>query len=258
MHQIGSHITRNDYVWWILAALLGLLAHLLPGLSDLGSTTGLTHIIANPFLLISAAIIGYLNPMRVWRWGIASVVLVPVWELIQIAPNSGVAESIPYLIVKIPIYAIMSVPAFAGAYLGALLKRGDILHRLRQGAAGDARVVAMSFCLGAFVSWIPLFMTQEDMPFKLWMLGLFLVAFLIGAWRSKNAWRWAVAVGLGLPTVVYIRVLTDATSTHNLWPFEVWFAIIFPAPSAFGGVYAGVFVARILEKRSNGGVQTPQ
>ncbi len=125
-------LKRTDFVWWGLAAVLGLASITFPGLLNLETTHGTRLIIAHVGLLLSGAVIGFVKPTRVWRWGIGSILLFPVAEGVTIAVALPVSfvQSLPYLLVKIPIYALQALLALLGAYLGAFSRQGVLSVRL--------------------------------------------------------------------------------------------------------------------------------
>jgi hypothetical protein len=250
------YLKHKNLAWWTLAAVLGLLALQLPnflpsGIQDESLALILTHV----FLLIFAAVIGYLNPTRVWRWGIASVLLFPIQEAIAILIESRVTpsspsllESISYLFVKVPVYAIESLPAFAGAYLGAFARRRFKTQPEREGQTDGEKLFMISFCLGIFAGWAPLLITHDPVPMRLWAIGLFLSAAGMSLVQSKRAWRWGLAVAFGLPVLIFFRAFTDPNSTHNLWPIEILFALVLALPTACAGAYFGKLLIWIKKK----------
>ncbi len=252
-----SKLKQKDYLWWALAATLGLTAMWLPSLlkldPKLSSTPSTTVLIAHIGLLIFTAVIGYLKPERPWRWGIASVLLFPVNEIAVIATVSKLSliESIPYLVVKIPVYAIQSIPAFIGAYLGAFAKKG--IQQFRP--EGNLCFWVLGFILGLLAAGIPLLATDNETPLLLWAIGVFLSAFIISIARSKGVWRWGLAVLLALPPVIFTQAAIHERTihTHNLWPLEIIIALIFAAPSAFGGAYFGLLIKLASGKFINRG-----
>ena len=124
----SSKLKYNDYVWWSIACLAGAVLWSLPGLlHPAGKDGGTFLLIATLGLLLFGFAIGYFKPERPWRWALASVLLLPVIELItfsvapkEVASSFSLVQLLPYLLVKVPIYALQGLPVLIGAYLGLL------------------------------------------------------------------------------------------------------------------------------------------
>lgn len=120
-HRVG------DPLWLCLAAILGLGCLRLPALFDVNDEAT-RKLIGEAGFLFAGALLGFVRPDRVWRWGIASVLLIPAIDL-SVAMNADVfplvsaLDCMPWLLSQIPDYLIRALPAIAGAYLGAYLAK---------------------------------------------------------------------------------------------------------------------------------------
>lgn len=254
---------QMDFLWWGLAAVLGLASMLLPGLLK-PEWSGTKLVIAHVGLLISGAVVGYLKPERPWRWSLGSVLLFPVVEFVGIATgqlpqdSTSLAESLPYLVVKIPVYALQALPALVGTYLAAFARLGmptwDWTSR-------NVRLWGCAFLLGFAAGGVSLLLTQllsnKIDPFDLWIsyilwgASLFFSAVWLSLSEPYRAWRWAIAVSLGLPIAVLLQIILDifhANAHHNLWPLEIFVSLLIAVPTSFAGAYFGVLTKWILNK----------
>ncbi len=258
-----SKPNQMDFLWWGLAAVLGLASILAPGLLK-PEWSGTKLVIAHVGLLISGAVVGYLKPERPWRWGLGSVLLFPVVEFVgiatsQLSPDStSLAESLPYLIVKIPVYALQALPALVGAYVSSFAIRGVPTW---DQASSNARLWGIAFLFGLVAGacslFLARFLSNKADPFDLWLSymvwggSLFVSAMLISLLESYRAWRWAIVVSLGLPIAVLFQIILDifqARAGHNLWPLEIFVSLLIAVPASFSGAYFGVLTKWILEK----------
>ena len=71
---------------------------------------------AYPAAFAVAAVLGFLAPRRPWRWGLTLM-------LAQAATMAAAAADFSLLPVGLIVFAVLSVPLCAGAFLGALLQR---------------------------------------------------------------------------------------------------------------------------------------
>lgn len=116
-------VRSTDALWWGLAGLLGLVSLWLPHLLQMGADPTTQLVVTESALFLSGSVIGCLRPERVWRWGLACLVAFIVKDLTQFATvtKEGV---LTYLAGNAALYAVHTIPALAGAYLGAYLLRG--------------------------------------------------------------------------------------------------------------------------------------
>lgn len=77
-------------------------------------------IAAYPGMTIVSALLGYLAPSQPWRWGLTMIVGQGLWFLLKTSFKSGVPNLWP---ISLALFAILSLPCIAAAYLGALLGR---------------------------------------------------------------------------------------------------------------------------------------
>ena len=262
--MILSKFKGTDSLWWAIAAVLGLISVWLPVVLEFGTTPVGTLIISHAGLMLIGAVIGYCKPERPWRWGIGSVLLFPLVEFVGIATgrlpqdSTSLAESLPYLIVKIPVYALQALPALVGAYLAAFARLGmptwDWTSR-------NVRLWGFAFLLGFVAGGVSLLLAQllsnKMDPFDLWIsyilwgASLFLSAVCLSLSEPYRAWRWAIAVSLGLPIAVLLQIILDifhARARHNLWPLEVFVSLLVAVPTSFAGAYFGVLTRWISGK----------
>jgi hypothetical protein len=96
-------------------------------------------------------------------------------------------------------------------------------------------------------------------PYNRFSFGHPLAMFGCLAYVSMAAWvaggtplglrRGGLALGAAVPSAVLLRVIVDVTrasSSHNLWPFEVVFAAVFGFGVAFGAGLVGWGLGKIL------------
>jgi hypothetical protein len=245
---------KTDFFVWVLAALLGLASMALPGFLDLQTPLTIAHM----NLFLSGVVVGYFKPHRPWRWGIATVLLFPVTEFVGLttAPlPSGPAshlDSLLYLLVKLPIYALQALVALLGAYTASIARLGLPSSCFSTACARSVLHWLLGFALGLVVGSVPLLVAPRHLIFLLWMTGLFLSATVLGVTESSRVWRWGIAVSIGLPTSVILQIIFDIVSgraPHNVFPIEILVALIIALPSAFLGAYFGVLMKRIFTKR---------
>ncbi len=121
LHRAG------DPLWWCLAAVLGLGCLRLPSLLDINDQATL-RMVGQAGFLFAGIFLGFLRPERVWRWGIASLLLIPAIDLSiamngPIFPPSSLLDCLPWLASRTPQYIVRALPAIIGAYFGAYLAK---------------------------------------------------------------------------------------------------------------------------------------
>jgi hypothetical protein len=227
-----TRVTDNDSFWWLLAAILGAL-----GLLSRLALPGPDLLVAGLGVALAPCVVGYARPTRAWRWGVASVLGAFV---VVVVTDLGQAVTAMFLL---PVYALLTLPAIGAAYLGVLFRVG--LPRrveLRQ-TNRDSRLWALSFLLGLLAGGIAV--TAESLAVA--APAFFLAALVMGALERNRVWRWAIAVGLGLPICTMARVVVDGfrdAASHNLWPIELAFSCAFAMALSFGGAGVGTLVRR--------------
>jgi hypothetical protein len=114
--------------FWVLGAILGAMVMMLPEQLVPGATRDVKFLMVNGGLFIVGVFLGTLDPTGVWRWGLATVLLLPALELSKLAPENRFATSfgglIPAALERLPNYALQALPALLGAYLGSFFSKG--------------------------------------------------------------------------------------------------------------------------------------
>lgn len=123
-----SHFgTAVDLFFWLLAAGLGFLAASLPKiLLPPGSDNVTRAIFMNGGFLVTGILLGALRPERAWRWGLATILALPVADAIRIGGDPNAAsltteEMMTALLNTLPGHVTHFLPAGLGAYLGAYM-----------------------------------------------------------------------------------------------------------------------------------------
>lgn len=261
-----THLKNKDGFWWGVAAVLGAGSWIVPLHFRFGLTEGNALLLATACILVTGAVIGFLKPNRPWRWGIASVLLLPVAEIVMLTagpiektePTFSPLALLPYLLLKIPIYALIALPALLGAYVGAFAKQGTPKFVHLRASAKSWLWWGLAFLLGLLGGGIPILLTT-DYEFKsglllTWMAVLFLFATIIGIAQPHRAWRWGIAVALGLPVAVILKIIIDSMQDpklHNLFPFEIIIALFVAVPSSFAGTYFGALSRKLFNRNAD-------
>ena len=109
--------TAVDLFFWLLAAALGFLAASLPQtLLPSGSDNVTRAIFMNGGFLIAGILLGALRPERAWRWGLASILGLPLADAIRIggAPDAATLsteEMMTALLDTLPAHVTHFLPA---------------------------------------------------------------------------------------------------------------------------------------------------
>jgi hypothetical protein len=257
-----KQLTYKDGFWWCISALLGSIVWIIPIAVNFGLAEEGTLLLATISLLLLGAVIGFLRPTRPWRWGIASVLLLPFAEIVRFAVNSsemtGQGVSIIAVVltelVKIPVYGLIAIPAILGAYSGSYLKQKTVKSKIQVINKNTSLPWMSGLLLGFLASGIPSYLAavyefKYLLPY--WVVGLFIAGVTMGVTYPIRVWRWGIAVGLGLPIVVIVKIIMDIShdaSSHNLFPFEILIALFIAAVSSFPGVYLGALVRQIIHR----------
>ena len=107
---------------------------------------------------------------------------------------------------------------------------------------------------GLFVSTIPIVFTpiyELILLAPYWMVGLFTASIIMGIIFQTPEWRWAIAVGIGLPITIIFKIISDSIFSimdHNLFPIEIIISLFIAVISSFPGVYLGVLIKKIIRK----------
>lgn len=104
--------------------------------------------------------------------------------------------------------------------------------------------------LGALVGATPLLLEKRGAdPFDhvssylKWLAGTFLSTMFISIIRPDRVWRWAIAVGLGLPAAVILSVMAEPEA-YQLLPLTIILSVLIAIPPALAGGYFGRLVRR--------------
>lgn len=250
--MIGSK--TPDYLWWAIAAIIGLGSVWMPVILGIGTTSLQTLIIAHIDLFISGVVLGFLNPERPWRWSLGSVLLFPIVEFLGMLmqlPSASFMDSLLYVVVKSPVYLLQALPALVGAYLGAFAKLGG---RKAGTSTRAARWWGFGILVGLIATGISLQIVGRELAFLVWISGIVLLSAIVAFIQPYRVWQAAIAVSIGSFTAVVLRIVVDISqqrASHNLWPIELFVSLSIAVPSAFAGVYIGTLVKRMSKKMSS-------
>jgi hypothetical protein len=123
---------RLTDVWgWTLAGFLSVVSLSLPGYLQLNADRQATLLVTSAALFISGALMGFLRPVRVWRWPVAAMLAFAVWDILQAAREPGFVYPVDAAAVanvlasSVPADGLFALPVLAGAFAGAsMLKAG--------------------------------------------------------------------------------------------------------------------------------------
>jgi len=251
-------LKKGDTLWWLLAGALG------EGCFLVGLELSSRHALigGHAGLFIAGAVMGYIKPDRVWRWGISSVLVFPIADLIGVKAehslSSSWVDSLLYVLVKVPVYLVQSLPAFAGAYLSGWVRGGVRVRGLR---ARSVWVPVVGFLLGLVIGMVPLVIGRllagirdpfdEPLSYVWWTIGFMLVGGITGFFYPYRRWRVGVVVGLGFPIAAMLMIIIEVfldIAKHNLWPFTVLFTLFVGIILALAGACLGTLVNGILHR----------
>jgi hypothetical protein len=119
--------TRGHSYFWALGAILGAMAIMLPDRLMPGAPPDTKFLMVNGGLFVIGAFLGTLDPISAWRWGIATVLLLPGLEFSRLPADklaSSMSDLVPRMLAEIPLYAVQAIPALIGAYLGSFFSKG--------------------------------------------------------------------------------------------------------------------------------------
>jgi hypothetical protein len=127
---------ESNTLFWGLAAILGLAATWLPGLLLPGSTPETKFLMVTGLFFVIGAFLGSLDPRAVWRWGLGTILLLPIIDYANLLQSDklpkitfSVSGFLAQLTDKGPDYFMLAVPALIGAYLGAFFSRPPLATR---------------------------------------------------------------------------------------------------------------------------------
>lgn len=101
--------------------------------------------------------------------------------------------------------------------------------------------------MGVGIGWLDLHVTEVIVT----ILALLLAGLVLGVLQPRAAWRWAVLLALGLPSIAMVgRLLQVRTAeTIQLDPRIALVALGFALVGCYGGVVVRRIVARPLTSR---------
>jgi hypothetical protein len=246
----SSALLNRDLPRYACAAILGATAWYLP--SKLMAGIDRTHAdlsmkVGFALLLGIGGVLGYQRPEKPWRWGVASVALVPVVGII-FAPTPL------WLVVQMAVAMVPGACSMAGAYAGAYLRGRSQVREALAADASHGRMGWAGFGLGLVASY-PFELSASNIHGAA-MLGIgcalvFASGLLLGARRPTRVARWAFAIEAGFLFAVIARIIVDTSrdpTSHNLFPIEILFALVLTAPLAFVGAYLGLLVRRFVKR----------
>jgi len=104
--------------------------------------------------------------------------------------------------------------------------------------------------LGTLVGATPLLLEKRggdpfdySRSYSLWLAGMFLCAMFISIIRPDRVWRWAIAVGFGLPAAVILSVMAHPEA-YQLLPLTIILSVLIAIPPALAGGYFGKLVGQ--------------
>jgi len=220
-----------------------------------GSTISLMFALAALFL--SGIAFGYFEPKRYWRWAVASILLLPIIKIIALASHAsnstsspGLFQSLPYLIVTMPVLALQGLPVLLGASLGAAIQNSgnqDFKIKLTK----DQKIALLGALLGLLCCLLYFLLSssyQSANHFTLLKLSgvlLCIVSACISFLAPHRVSRWALALGNGVVACVVFRILLNGIlhpGSNNLFPIAIFFSSVFSYPFAFIGAYLGFYL----------------
>lgn len=119
----------------------------------------------------------------------------------------------------------------------------------------------LAFLAGMLAVGIPYWIIpygQVNLPSALLTPALAVVvvaAFVARVGRTASFWRVVLVVGSAVPAAVFMRVVRDTTSdptSHNLWPVEVFIALMVGLSCSLGGAAAGMIVGMLSSPQPDG------
>jgi hypothetical protein len=124
---------RLTDVWgWTLAGCLAVASLSLPGYLQVLADREATFLVTAAALFFSGVVMGFLRPVRVWRWPLASMLAFAVWDVLQAARKPDFAYPIEPGAVADVLAASFSgdglyaLPVLVGALAGATMIRAGM------------------------------------------------------------------------------------------------------------------------------------
>jgi len=247
-----------DYVWWSFSAATGALIWSVPSMIQSGGKgSDSILLMAVAAMILSGIAFGYFEPRRYWRWALASILPLPLIEITAFiinpsnaAGNSGMLHSLPYLIVKIPIYILQGLPLLLGAAAGAAIQHSD---RIGFGIkiSRDQKIWLLGAVIGSLCCLLYFLISesyQSAFPFSLlkaFVVLLIVVSACFGFIYPQSVSRWAFAIGTGVVALVDLRIIISIfmdPGSNNLFPIAIFFAIVLSYPFTFVGAYIGLYL----------------
>jgi len=115
-----------------------------------------------------------------------------------------------------------------------------------------AGAFALCFFVGGFIWWRGSYQDYLDTGFRWETLPLLAGVAIVLAWIiDAGIIGSAVVVGIAFPAIVFGRVVLDCIddpTRHNLWPFEVFMALVIGMIIAFPAAALGWLLRRITHR----------
>jgi hypothetical protein len=132
MAQILPSRDLVDAWVWTLAGFLAVISLSLPGYLQLSADRQATFLISGGALFLSGAAMGWLRPVRVWRWPLASLLAFLIWDVLRAARQPGFpypieAGAVVHVLLSSAIGdGLFTVPVLLGAFAGATMMRSGM------------------------------------------------------------------------------------------------------------------------------------
>ncbi len=125
-----AFVGSSDSIWWVVGALAGPIAVLIPNLLATDETPQIKFLLSCCSLFVLGGVLGCLAPHRPWRWAIACVLLLPCADALMEMPENGsltfqeLLDSVLATAENAAKYLLQALAALVGAYVGAFTGAG--------------------------------------------------------------------------------------------------------------------------------------
>ncbi len=120
-----AFVGSSDSIWWVVGALGGPIAVLVPNLLVSDETPQIRFLLSCCSLFVLGGVLGCLAPHRPWRWAIACVLLLPCTDAFMGVPEiesltfQELLDSVLATGENAARYLLQALAALVGAYVGA-------------------------------------------------------------------------------------------------------------------------------------------